>query len=81
MGVVLRLVANSSKETAAVLRALATEAEAGNLSGVAVCYMRAGGAENVVFTGAYKSASAAASAAMRISWKMTVREREPAFVP
>jgi hypothetical protein len=70
--VVLRLVPKSGKETAAVLRALAAEAEANILSGVAICFKRQSGEERVVFTGCYKAPGAAASAAMRISWKMTM---------
>lgn len=80
MGLVLRMVQHSAKETVEALGALLARASRGEIRGIALCFRLASGREKTVFTGCYKSTSAAASAAMRISWQMTLAD-ESAFMP
>lgn len=55
------------KESVAVLKFLLGKAIAGKLRGLALCYRRAGGPDEVMFTGVYRaSAEAAMLAGVRI---------------
>lgn len=64
---VVHLVRTEDTETAAVLRALARQAEKGLLQGVVACVRSADGQDQIVLTGAYqRSLDAAASAGFRL---------------
>jgi hypothetical protein len=65
---VLQLVKYSARDTIEALRVLLAMALRGELRGLALCYRRADGTEESVFTGAYKSNPASAiNASLRLS--------------
>lgn len=74
MGVVLRLVHNSTKQTIEALRQLLECAIRGEIVGLCVCFKTRDGEEKALFTGVYSDRQQAASAAMRMSVKMTMRD-------
>lgn len=78
VGVVLRLVRNSTKDTLDALRQLLECAMRGEILGICICFKTRDGRERALFTGVYSDRQHAASAAMRMSVKMTLRdERTP----
>lgn len=74
MGVVLRLVRSSTKQTIEALRQLLECAIRGEIVGLCVCFKTRDGEEKALFTGVYSDRQQAASAAMRMSVKMTMRD-------
>jgi len=72
MGAVLRLVEFSNRETQAVLSALHARSVRGEVIGIALCFRAPDGAEQCVYTGAYKADPAQAlNASMRMSVQLT----------
>lgn len=74
VGVVLRLVRNSTKQTIDALRQLLECAMRGEVVGLCICFKTKDGQEKAIFTGVYSDRQLAASAAMRMSVKMTMKE-------
>lgn len=74
MGVVLRLVRSSTKPTIDALRQLLECAMRGEIVGLCICFKTRTGEEKALFTGVYSDRQQAASAAMRMSVKMTMRD-------
>lgn len=65
---VLQLVKYSARDTIEALRVLLAMALRGELRGLALCYRKADGTEESVFTGAYKANPASAiNASLRLS--------------
>lgn len=66
---VIKLAQYTARDTIDLLRTLLAMAIRGELRGVALCYRRADGTEDSVFTGLYKSNPASA---MNASMKMSI---------
>jgi hypothetical protein len=71
MSNVFKLVRTSNEATVAVSKGVANDAVRGVITGLALCYFRSDGTEEVVFTGVYADDSnKALNAAMRLTWRL-----------
>jgi hypothetical protein len=72
MAVVVHIVEYSNRDTVSLLKCLLDDALRGEIAGLALCFKDRDGQERAAFSGTYRGRpSEAASAAMRLSWRLT----------
>jgi hypothetical protein len=69
---IVKLADYKNRETVSLLRRLLNQAQAGQISGMAMCFRTSDGIEDARFTGMYRAdPGKAVNAAMRLTWKLT----------